>query len=381
MVVMTTSRAHIALNANLLSADASYRRAGIHSYQYNLIAELPYAAPEFEFSVHVGEGQPPSHEALTVRPSRISTRNPLVRILWEQLAAPAVLRRTCAALAHGLAFSSPLLWNGPSVVTIPDLSFLRFPERLSASRRLYLAHITRLSARKADRIIAISESVKREIHALIGVPLSRIDVTLLGVTSAFHPLTTETIEAFRQESSLPDQFILYLGTLEPRKNLDTLVRAYAQLPQRKSVKLVLEGAKGWQIDHITELIEALDVKEDIITPGYIPGNLLPMWYNAALLFVYPSVYEGFGLPLLEAMAWGLPVIASPVGGIPEVVSSNENGLLIPPGDIQKLTEAMKLLIENETLRLQLGDAGRLTAERYDVKSYCSTLTRIYESIT
>jgi glycosyltransferase involved in cell wall biosynthesis len=374
MVGMSTS-AHIALNAHLLSGAASYRSAGIHGYLYNSLAQLPAADPDLSYTIFVGEGKPPEQPGWQVRRSRLPTGSPMLRIVWEQFFAPIQLARLRPDLFHGMAFALPVAWVGPSVVTIFDLSFLRYPERLSASRRLYLRLVTRLSARRARRVIAISESGKAEISELLGIPTGRIDVAVPGVEPEFKPLPPVEIAAFRQRQQLPDRFILYLGTIEPRKNLDTLLHAYARLPQRKQVKLVLAGGIGWLANPILKLIEQLDLRQDVIVPGYVPGDLLPMWYNAAELFVYPSLYEGFGLPLLEAMACGVPVMASNTTSLPEAVGTA--GILLPPMDREVWVDRLGSLLDNPAEQISLSGRGRQRAEEFTWKRTAQQIVKSY----
>ncbi len=352
----------IALNAHLLSGEASYRSAGIHGYLYNTLAHLPEAAPEFDYILFVGAGHPPQCDKWRVQRAALPTQNPAIRIVWEQALQPFALAQARPDLLHGMAFSLPVLWGGPSVVTIFDLSFLRYPERLSASRRLYLRVVTRTSAQRARRVIAISESGRQEIHALLGVPLDKIDVALPGVDPRFAPLPGDEVERFRQQAGLPERFILFVGTLEPRKNLNTLLRAYTRLPQRDKVKLVLAGAKGWQTGPLFALIEELNLLRDIQLPGYISSEDLPMWYNAAQVFVYPSVYEGFGLPLVEAMACGTPVIASDTTSLPEAVGAD--GILVPPMKVDAWTEALGHLLDDADARTDLARRGPLHAQQF-----------------
>jgi len=350
-----TTPTHIAINAHLLSGEAGYRSAGIHGHIANLLARLPEADPEMVYTVFVGEGNPPAHPALHIRRSRWPTQRAPVRILWEQVAAPLALARLRPALLHGMAFALPLLWRGPAIVTIHDLSFLRYPERLTAGRRAYLALITRLSARRARRIITVSQSGKDEIQALLDAPAEKIDVIHNGVGPEMRPPSPEAIRDFRARCDPPERYILYLGTLEPRKNLETLLRAYAQIPQRGAVKLVLAGGRGWMYDYVEALIEALDLSADVVLPGYLAGGLLPMWYHAADVFVYPSLYEGFGMPLLEAMACGAPVMASDASALPEVVG--DAGLLVPPTDVDAWAEALTGLLDSPPRRDTLAAQG------------------------
>lgn len=355
-------KAHIALNAHLLSGEASYRSAGIHGYLYNTLAHLPDAAPEFTYTVFVGAGQLPERSEWRICRSRLPTRNPLARIVWEQAVAPFALARAYPDLLHGMGFALPLLWRGPSIVTIFDLSFMRYPQRLKAGRRLYLRTMTQASVRRARRVITISESSKEEIATLLGIPADKIDVAPPGVSADFRPLPAEEVSAFREREGLPARLILYVGTLEPRKNLETLVQAYARLPQRGAVKLALVGAQGWGMKSLFALIERLNLTQDILLPGYVPRESLPLWYNVAETFAYPSIYEGFGMPPVEAMACGTPVVASNATSLPEAVGSD--GILVPPTDVKAWAEALAHLLTDRAARAELALRGQERARRF-----------------
>jgi glycosyltransferase involved in cell wall biosynthesis len=357
-----SDHAHIALNAQLLSGEESYRSAGIHRYLLNTLVNLPKVDPALSFTVFTGKARLPDADRWTVRRSRLPTGSAAGRIVWEQALAPLALARVRPDLLHGMAFALPLLWGGPSVVTIFDLSFLRYPDRLSTSRRLYLRLITRFSAHRAHRVLAISQSGKAEIAALLGVPSGKIDVAVPGVEPDFCPLPVRQVADFRVRYGLPGRFILYLGTLEPRKNLEILLRAYADLPQRGVVKLLLVGGKGWQTEPIFALIEQLGLADDVVTPGFVPRETLPLWYNASEVFVYPSVYEGFGLPLVEAMACGVPVVASNTTSLPEAVG--QDGLLLPPDDVGAWSSALAALLDDAPARADLAARGQRRARQF-----------------
>lgn len=341
---------HIALNAHLLYGGASYRSAGIHQYIHNLLKHLPEAAPEFDFTIFVGAGQLELSRA-RIQHSRWPTQRPLVRIVWEQLVQPLVLARLRPDLLHSLAFASPLLNPTPAVVTVYDLSFRLFPENFPATQRLYLSALTTHSCRRARRVIAISESTKRDVSRLLNVSVDRVDVAYPGVEPRFRPLPRAEVEAFRQRAGLPERFILYLGTLEPRKNLSSLVASFANLQSKISnLKLILAGAKGWHYAGLFAQVESLGLTDRVHFPGYVPAEELPLWYNAAAVFAYPSTFEGFGMPVLEALACGRPVVTTNVSSLPE--AAGEAALLVPPGDVAALTEA---------LRRALNDDGALAA--------------------
>lgn len=368
-------RAHVALSAHLLSGAASYRTAGIHGYLFNTLSHLPGIDPELAYTVFVGKGQLPVSSQWAIRRSYLPTDHPGVRIIWEQALAPLELARVQPDLVHGMAFATPLLWPGPSVVTIFDLSFMRYPQRLSTGRRIYLRAITRVSAHRARRVIAISESGKSEICALLGVSPSKVDVALPGVAPDFHSLTAQEVSDFRNRRHLPERFILYVGTIEPRKNLDILLGAYAQMAERKDIKLVLAGGKGWQSERLSALIDDLGLTRDVITTGYINNDELPLWYNSCEVFVYPSVYEGFGIPVLEAMACGRPVIVSDTSSLPEVVGSC--GLLVPPTDTKAWVGALSGLLANTAMQRDLSARGQERARQFTWKNTASATVDAY----
>jgi glycosyltransferase involved in cell wall biosynthesis len=362
---MRAMHTHVGLNAHLLTARTGYRSAGINGYIYNLIGALPGADPSFRYTVFTGsQGQPPSCERLAVRRTAWSTEHPLRRILWEQVVQPAALWRMRPDLAHALAFVTPVLTPIPAVVTVYDLSFVHYPALLPATRRLYLRTLTRRSCQRARRVIAISHSTARDLTATFGISPDSIDVAVPGVGSQFTLLPDADVSAFRARQDLPDRFLLFLGTLEPRKNLPVLLRAYAQLParDRAAVHLVLAGGKGWMSDDIFGTIDALALGDTVHLPGYVPADELPLWYNAAEAFVYPSVFEGFGLPVVEALACGTPVLVSEVSSLPE--AAGETGYRLPPGDVAAWTDALARVIHDPVWREEAGARGRAHAARF-----------------
>jgi len=371
-----TSHQKIVLNAHLLSGKASYRSAGIHGYIFNTLAHLPFVEPSFTYTALISRGySPPELDGIVFKQAQTDTTNPIKRILWEQMSQPSTLRQIKPKLVHGMAFSLPLFWSGPSVVTIYDLSFIREPQRLSSTRRMYLNSMVRFAAKKARRIIAISESGKSEIVEILGAEPDHIDVAVPGVGTGFRQLSADSLSKFAEDKDVPNRYILHVGTLEPRKNLETLVKAYARLDKnlRSEVKLVFIGGKGWQTDTLFSLIDELGIP--IVQPGYVPGEELPLWYNLADVFVYPSVYEGFGLPIIEAMACGTPVIAADTTSLPE--AAGNAGILIPPYEVDTWANTLTNLLENSDRRRSLSARGlkhvksfswQRTAEQ-TVKSY------------
>lgn len=352
---------HVGLNAQLLSLGRGYRSAGIAWYIYHLLSHLPDADPEFRYTAFTSERQYAPPPRLSVRCSRWPAQRPMARIAWEQLLQPSVARRAALDLIHGLAFVGPIGSACPFVVTVHDLSFLFYPGSFRVVNRLYLRLFTRLSMQRARRVVAVSASTRRDVVRYYGVAAEKVDVVYNGVDPAFQPLPGDPVAAFRARQGLPERFILFVGTLEPRKNIVRLIRAYAQLPTGRP-PLVLAGGKGWFYDDVFRLVEELGLSAEVHFAGYVPADDLPWWYNAAELFVYPSLYEGFGLPPLEAMACGTPVVASTSSSLPEVVG--DAGVLVDPADTAGLTAAMHTALTDAGLRAWLKSAGPRQASRF-----------------
>ena len=363
---------HVALNAQLLAGRASYRSAGIHQYIDNLLRCLPAADPDFRCTVFVGEGEPVMPGAMVQR-TALPTGNPLVRVLWEQLFQPVALWRARPDLLHSLAFVSPIVAPCPSIVTVYDLSFKLAPDKFlqRPAQRLYLSAFAAHSCRRARRVIAISESTKEDVIRFWGIDRDRVDVAYPGLHPAFRPLPRPEVESFRARRSLPDRFILYLGTLEPRKNLTTLIRAFSNLQSRSAslrglssqisnLHLVLAGAKGWLYHDLFALVQELNLTGKVFFPGFVPADELVLWYNAAAVFAYPSSYEGFGIPVAEALACGRPVVTSNVSSLPE--AGGDAAIFAPPSDIDALRDALAhaLALDPEALARGPAHAARFT---------------------
>ncbi len=345
---------HIGLNAHLLSLAEGYRSAGIASYIYSLLPHLPATATEMECTVFLSEKRYGGAPGLRLQVSRLPTDRPAVRILWEQALLPLVARREGIDLLHNMAFVGPVASTCPFIVTVHDLSFLFYPHSFRPLRRSYLRLFARISVRRARRVIAVSESTKRDLVETYGISPAKIDVVHNGVDGSFQPLPSDQVAAFRRQKGLPDRFVLFVGTLEPRKNIVGLLDAYAKLPEGRP-PLVLVGGKGWFYDEIFCRVEALGLNNEVRFAGFVPTEELPLWFNAADLFVYPSMYEGFGLPPLEAMACGTAVITSTTSSLPEVVG--QAGQLVDPTDSDALAAAMSKVLGDRDLRREMEAAG------------------------
>lgn len=353
----------VGLNAHLLSAQAGYRAAGIHNVIHRLLLHLPQVAPpDWSFTAMVGRTIRASYPNVRLRHSRLNTENPLQRIVWEQMLQPPQLG--AFDLYHAMAFVAPLLNPAPTVVTVYDLTFMRYPERLPAARRLYLRLFTALSCQRARRVTVISQSTADDLTRLLNIPAHKIDVTPLGYDrERCYPRSPDEIAAFRRTHGLPQRFWLFVGTIEPRKNLPLLLDAYAALPRAERLPLLLGGGAGWGLAEVEARIARHGLQDEVRLTGFIAPDDLPLWYNSAEVFVYPSVFEGFGLPVLEAMACGTPVITSDVSALLEVAQGA--GLCLPPDSVTAWSAALHQAYHDRNWRDQARADGLHKAQLFD----------------
>jgi glycosyltransferase involved in cell wall biosynthesis len=292
-------------------------------------------------------------------------------------------------LLHGLAYAAPLASGCPTVVSVHDLSFLRYPGAFRPFNRSYLSLVTRASARRAACVITASESTRQDIVSLIGVPEDRVAVVPDGVAPEFHPASPDETTSFRQRAGLPERYILFLGTLEPRKNLVRLLEAYALLRSwdREANRataapslppLVIAGGKGWSYQEIFDRVTGLGLADQVIFPGFVAAEDLPWWYRGAEIFVYPSLFEGFGLPVLEAMASGTPTITSNASSLPEV--AGDGAILVNPEDTQQIAEAMQRVLTTPSLAAELRAAGIRRAAGFSWERTAAKTREVYRSV-
>jgi glycosyltransferase involved in cell wall biosynthesis len=352
---------HIGINAHLLSTEAGYRRAGIHHYIEQVLRHLPQDE-DLTYTVYTrqmaGWDDRPNFRLVG---TRLPTGNRLARIAWEQSVWPLRARRDGLALMHSMAFAMPRLAPCPAVVTIYDLSFVHNPDSFPPAQRRYLMAETAHSARRAARLITISESGRRDVHRFYGAPLERIDVVTPGVSAAYRPLPGDQVDAFRRREGLPDRFFLHVGTLQPRKNIPVLLEAVALLG-RPETPLILVGGKGWYYEAIYDRIRALGLTERVRFAGYVDDDQLPLWYNAASALVFPSLYEGFGLPIVEALACGAPVVASDTSSLPE--AGGDAARYFDPRDPEALAAHLACVLDDPAVRRRAQEAGPAHAARF-----------------
>jgi glycosyltransferase involved in cell wall biosynthesis len=294
----------------------------------------------------------------------VPSHSPFARLVWEQAQFPGLLRHSGLDLLHSLHYTMPLSHPLPQVVTLHDLTYFVYPQYHILPKRYFFRNFIRLSGRKAERLVAVSESTRQDAIRLAGLAAEKIISAPLGVTAEFQPIRDlQRLQPIKEKYRLPSRFILFVGLLEPRKNLITLLHAYRHIYQQiGDVRLVIVGRQGWKMRQTRQLLDSLALTPYVHFTGYVEQQDLPAIYNLADVFVYPSLYEGFGLPVLEALACGVPVITSEVSSMPEI--AGETALYFPPTDDLALAQVLLELLQDEEQRKALSIAGPKRAARF-----------------
>lgn len=362
---------HIGFNAHLLSFAPGYRRAGVSQYTEQVLRLFvtDTLTRGDSLSVFVGPDKRvhdwfPVRSNVSYHLSHLPTGSAPGRILWEQCIAPIAARREHLDVLFCPVNVVPVAALAPSVVTVHDLAFIAYPEAYHASKRRYLSLMTRLSVRRARRVIAVSAHTKDDLVHHFGVAPAKVTVIPNAMDSRFHPASDlAAVARFKTDHHLPERCILFVGTVEPRKNLQRLIEAFARLGRaEQDVTLVIVGASGWMTSNLAPVVRRHELTDRVLFTGYVPDDELPRWYQAATVFCYPSLYEGFGLPVLEAMACGTPVVASNASSIPEV--AGDAAVLVNPTDVAALSGALQTLLADAPRRAEMRRAGIERARDY-----------------
>ncbi len=302
-----------------------------------------------------------------------------IRHLWFQSRIPRHRLLGKVDVLHSTTFCCPPVHSGKLIVTIYDISFVNYPECHTEANRVHCLTGTLESAMQADRIIAISQNTKKDLVEYFNVRDDRIDVIPLAARTDFHPRPMTEVQTYVTEHwGLDKPYLLSVGTVEPRKNLKHLIRVYCGLSEeiRNQYPLVIAGGEGWLSSDIYEWILEIGAESSIHFLGYV-GSALPWLYCGATCFIYPSLYEGFGMPPLEAMACGIPVITSNTSSLPEV--AGDAALLIDPLSEEELSSAIIKVVSDPTLRQTLSDKGLDQARKFSWDQIARDTLKVYET--
>jgi glycosyltransferase involved in cell wall biosynthesis len=364
----------------LIGIDASRAVAssptGTEVYSLNVIRELLRASGDHRFRLYFRQAPLPNL-GLTARNAQQRVIGP--RRLWTHLGLSWEVVKSPPDVLYVPAHVLPAVRRSRAVVTIHDVGYLDYPEAYTRSRWLYLHWSTAFSAKVATLIIADSYYTKAELVRRYGVEPDKVRVVHLAHEEGLAPVEEKTtLESVRSRYGIDGDYFIYLGTIQPRKNVFGLLRAYAELASRpgKTPKLVLVGRPGWLHEPLFRAVKDLNIESDVVFTGYVPDNDVPALLSGALALVFPSFYEGFGLPALQAMACGTPVIASNVTSLPEVIG--EAGLLIDPRRPEQLADTMALIAGDDSLRRELRDRGLERASQFSWKKCAAETLSVLE---
>lgn len=368
----------IAIDAHSVGA----KLGGNESYAVNLIEALAQIDSVNNYTLYVttAEARDRFHQRWTnFKVHTTLPHTPLIRI---PLTLSAELRKHPVDVLH-VQFTAPPFCPCPVVVSVHDLSFEHLPQTFLRRSRTQLRLTVRHSARRADRILTLSEHTRGDVIKTYKIDPAKVVAIPLAAPAHFGPVTDDKeLQRVRHNYGIDGDYVLSVGSIQPRKNLVRLINAYASLRGIHSgnsfPKLVIVGKKGWLYDETLRALEETGVKDSIVLTGYVPEPDLPALYSGALCFVYPSYFEGFGLPPLEAMKCGAPVVVGDATSLPEVVG--DAGLKVDPFDVSAIAGAIGEVISNSELRRELRVKGLKRAEMFDWQNTARQTLQVYEQV-
>ena len=355
---------------------------GNESYATNLIEALAQVDSSNNYTLYVTtpeandrfNGRWPNFRVRTIRP-----HTPLIRI---PLTLSAELRKNPVDVLH-VQFTAPPFCPCPVVVSIHDLSFEHLPQTFNRRSRTQLRLTVRHSARRAARILSLSEHTRSDIAATYGIDSTRITAIPLAAPAHFGPVQDEReLQRVRHTYGIDGDYVLSVGSIQPRKNLARLVRAYASLRTKyangKFPKLVLAGKCAWLYDETLRALQDTRIRDSVVLTGYVPEADLPALYSGSICFVYPSLFEGFGLPPLEAMKCGAPVVVGNRTSIPEVVG--DAAIALDPYNEAEISSAIEQVVNDSDLRDKLRVKGFERAQQFDWQETARRTLSVYKEV-
>ncbi len=364
-------------------SSAVHAKAGIGRYAESLARALVSRQPgRFAlFYNRVRESQPPAGlESVPARTVRAGYKPWRMAVWLGQLARVGFNRLVPGAeLFHATEHLLPPLRGVPTVLTVHDMIFKLFPEHQKPLNFWYLNATMPLYCRRADAVITVSESSKRDIVTHYGLDPAKVTVVYEAAAPEFAPASLARVDEVRRRYGLPDRYLIHVGTIEPRKNLTRLVEALQRLrDEGLTIPLVVAGGKGWLYDEFFRRLEELEMRDTVHFPGYVPSADLPALYSGATAAVMSSVYEGFGLPVLEAMACGTPVVSSQASSLPEF--GGEAARYFDPYDVEAMAATIGTVWSDGELRGEMRQRGLAQAAKFSWEQAAEETLAVYASI-
>ncbi len=357
--------------------------AGIGRYTRGLITGLLRTHVELPIHLLATRDAPPPPASWQFPFHRLPLNERAAVILWQRLNIPVPVEWLIGKgrVYHSPDFVLPPLRQMAGIVTVHDLSFIVYPQYAVPGLEFYLRKAVPRAVKRARVVLADSQNTKADLVRFWNTPPDKIHVLYPGLDPAFRPIRDEEhLHRVRTRYSLPDRFILSVSRLEPRKNFVGLIHAFERFKARTSYPhhLVIAGGKGWKYEPIFQAAAASPFREAIHFLGFVDDEDLPALYTLADVFAYPTFYEGFGFPPLEAMACGTPVLSSDNSSLPEVVG--DGGILLPANDVDAWADALQKILSDDALRSRLIEKGYTQSAKFTWEKSAQHLVRIYRTL-
>jgi glycosyltransferase involved in cell wall biosynthesis len=353
---------------------------GIGWFAHEILSRLVRQHPEHEFIFFFDR---PYHQDFVFAPNVTpvvlgpQARHPALYYLWTEWSIPYALRKYKADIYFSPDGLGSLKTKVPVCITLHDLAYKHYPQFMDKMHKWHYAHYLPRFAKKAKRIIAVSEFTKQDIVKQYGLPEGKIDVVYNGAHNEYRPLGYDEKEQVKEQYSAGEEYFLFTGALHPRKNIINLLKAFVLFKrrQRSRIKLVIVGRMAWQYAEIVKAKELMPYKEDVVWTGYLNVTELAKITGSAYALVYPSLFEGFGIPILEAMTCDVPVIVSNTSSMPEV--AGDAALLVDPASPEDIAAKMMMIYKDEMLRNKMIAAARIQKTKF---SWELSAERVWESL-
>ncbi|RLC50643.1 MAG: hypothetical protein DRH79_07315 [Candidatus Cloacimonadota bacterium] len=356
-------------------------KAGIGNYLANLITELSIIDKENRYiifassqNMHFYGNKNRNFKIIDIG---FWAKNKLLRILWEQLILPFNIIDFKADILFSPGFVCPLYKTSKNVTVIHDMTFFSHPYVHTFFKRIYFPFMIKQAVKKSEKIIAVSNNTRKEIIKYTHIAKEKIAVTLLAANKFSVAEIADEKKFLKEKYGIDSDYLLFVGMIEPRKNIRLIIDSFNKI-EDDNLKLVIVGQKGWMTEELFERIGADDLERRVIFTGFVPDEELSVFYKNARVFLYPSLYEGFGIPVLEAMSEGCPVITSNISSLPEV--AGDAAILINPENSDELSDAINKISNNSKYREELIEKGFDNVKKFSWEKTAEQTLSIFEEV-
>lgn len=362
------------------------KRMGVGIYAYNLLGQISAIDKHNTYYILTQNDDPALEQFVSgnfhiLYVNHKFFRNFVLRYLLEQIYIPYLIIKKKINLVHSLHYSFPLIrFKAKRVVTIHDMTFFLIPVVHVRFKRFYFRTFIRLAALMKNRIICVSESTRNDLISITKIDKEKCSVIPLGKSGFFNPnYSLSEINVVKEKYNIKNDYFLFIGTIEPRKNIATLIKVFNEfLKLNCEYSLVIAGKKGWYFDEIFRLIDRYNISDKIIFTGYVSEEETPILLNGCKIFIYPSLYEGFGIPVLEALSCGIPTITGNISSMPEV--AGDAAILVDPENENEILNAINSLLTDTNLYNSLKQKSILQSERFSWEKTALETLKLYKSV-